>query len=33
MAKQICMITKHYIKPTQYAEIYTLPYKYSIMCL
>jgi len=26
MAKQICMVTKHSMKPMQYAEIYALPY-------
>jgi len=31
MAKQICMITKHSMKPMQYAEI--MPYHINIMCL
>jgi len=30
MAKQICMIAKHYMKPMQYAEIDALPYKYNV---
>jgi len=30
MAKQICMITKHSMKPMQYAEIHALPYKYNV---
>jgi len=30
MAKQICMITKHQMKPMQYAEIHALSYKYNV---
>jgi len=30
MAKQMCMITKHSMKPIQYAEIHALPYKYNV---
>jgi len=30
MAKQICVNTKHYMKPTQYAEIHALPYKCNV---
>jgi len=30
MAKHICMITKHSMKPMQYAEIHALPYKYNV---
>jgi len=30
MAKQICMITKHSMKPMQYAEIHALLYKYNV---
>jgi len=30
MTKQTCMITKHSMKPMQYAEIDVLPYKYHV---
>jgi len=30
MAKQIFMITKHSMKPMQYAEIHDFPYKYNV---
>jgi len=30
MAKQICMIAKHYMKPMQYADTDALPYKYNV---
>jgi len=30
MAKQVCMITKHSMKPIQYAEIHALPSKYNV---
>jgi len=30
MTKQIFMITKHQMKPMQYAEIHASPYKYNV---
>jgi len=30
MAKQMCMITKHEMKPMQYTEIHALPFKYNV---
>jgi len=30
MAKQICMVTKHQMKPIQSAEIHALQYKYNV---
>jgi len=30
MAKKICMIIKHSMKPMQYAEIHALPFKDNV---